>query len=294
MARPDPIIIVGGGITGLAAAYYARTEAGVEGGPSDCLVLEKEGRAGGTILTETIRGYVIEGGPDCFLSEKRGAIDLCRELGIEGRLLPTDDHNKGTFVLWKGRLHELPEGVILMIPTRILPFLRSGLISLPGKIRMGLEVFLPRRRDEGDESLGEFIRRRFGAEALVKIGEPLVAGVHAGDPETMSMRMTFPRFLEMEKSYGSLIRGMLSLRRPMAGGSSGRGAAVTLFMSLRDGLGEMVSAVVRALPTGCLRTGSEVVSIERVQGGYEVMLRGGNASGPPPSSWRPRPMPPPP
>lgn len=271
----DPVVIIGGGITGLAAAFYLTRAARERGQHVEFVLLEKEGRLGGTILTEKVSGYTIEAGPDCFLSEKIGVLDLCKDLGIEGRLLRTNDDRKGTYVLWKGRLHELPEGVVLMVPTRFMPFVTSSLISLLGKVRMGMEFFVRRPAEDSDESLGDFILRRFGSEALVKIGEPLVAGVHAGDPMTMSMRATFPRFLEMERKYGSLIRAMLSARRAMKRRPPQQGSGPTLFMALRDGLGEMVRTLARSLPEGCIRTGSAVSSVKKTPAGYEVALTGG-------------------
>jgi len=268
MSANDFIAIVGGGITGLSAANFVREEARKKGSSIKCIIIEKEKRLGGTILTEKLNGYTIEAGPDCFLTEKTAALELCREIGIGDRILQTQDVGR-TYVLWNGRLHEIPEGIILMVPTRFMPFLNGGLFSLSGKIRMGMEVFVPRSKHEGDESLADFVRRRFGQEALLKIADPLAAGVHAGDPETMSLRATFPRFIEMEQRHGSLIRGMVSMRHGRAA------ASMSVFAALRDGLGEMIQALARALPKEWLRPGTSVTSLRKAEKGYEVLLNNG-------------------
>ena len=151
---------------------------------------------------------MIEAGPDSFLSEKPWTLDLIRKVGLEDRLLATNEEHKGTYIYSRGRLHRLPEGVMLMVPTMLMPLVRSRLISLPGKVRMGLEVFIPRKTADSDESLASFVARRLGRECLEKIAEPLVAGIHTADPEDMSVKAVFPRFLEMEKESGSLVRAM--------------------------------------------------------------------------------------
>jgi len=268
MSASDPIAIVGGGITGLSAAYFVREEERKKGSSVKCIIFEKEKRLGGTILTEKHNGYSIEAGPDCFLTEKTAALDLCRDIGIGDRIIPTRDAGR-TYIMWNGRLHEIPEGVILMVPTRFMPFLTGGLFSLQGKIRMCMEVFVPRVKHEGDESLADFVRRRFGQEALVKIAEPLAAGVHAGDPETMSLRATFPRFIEMEERHGSLIRGMVSMRRKRAASS------MSVFAALKDGLGEMINALAQALPKEWIKLGTSVLSLKKADKGYEVLLSNG-------------------
>jgi oxygen-dependent protoporphyrinogen oxidase len=256
-------------------------------------LIEKDERLGGNIRTEKTDGFLIEGGPDCFLSEKPWAMALCKRLGLEDRLLATNEGQK-TFVLSKGRLHELPEGVILMVPTKVLPLITSRLITLRGKIRMALELFVPKRReegDEGDESLGDFVRRRLGTEVLEKIAEPLVAGVHAGDPETMSVRSSFPRFVQLEEDYGSLIRGMLARMAQMKkerevrkkttrGGRmklKGVGPKVTMFMTLKGGLTELVDALtirIKEMEVASLLTGKNVTGLVKREDGYEVLTEG--------------------
>ena len=204
------IAIIGGGISGLSTAYYLNKFLKTKKIDAQIYIFEKETNLGGNITTINKNGFIIEGGPDCFISEKPWALKLCRELGIGSEVVGTNEENKKTFILVNKKLIEMPEGLMLMIPTKIKPFLETPLISLSGKIRMGMDLFIPAKKDGSDETLGSFVRRRLGQEALDKIAEPLVAGIHAGDPETMSLKNTFPRFLEMEQKYGSLIKGMIA------------------------------------------------------------------------------------
>ncbi len=273
------VVIIGAGIAGLSAAYslieHGAHQAGLD---LEIIILEKNSSIGGNIRTERHDGYLVEGGPDCFLSEKPWAMELCRRIGLEGRLLPTNETNRKTFVLSKGRLHELPEGVILMVPTRILPFILSSLISIPGKIRMGMELFIPRGRGTGDESLAAFVRRRLGNEALEKIAEPLVAGVHAADPETMSVKSSFPKFVQMEQEHGSLIRGMIKRMGQMRHTAvKGQGPRITMFMTLKDGLGSLVSTLKERLEASgivSIRTEVKVKAVLEKDNGYELLLDG--------------------
>jgi oxygen-dependent protoporphyrinogen oxidase len=212
-------------------------------------------------------------------------MELCKRIGLEDELLNTNEANRKTFVLSGGKLHELPEGVILMIPTRIMPLATSSLISIPGKIRMGLEVFIPRKKDKGDETLGSFVRRRLGQEVLDKIAEPLVAGVHAGDPETMSVRASFPKFVQLEEEHGSLIKGMLKRMELMKKTHRAPGASpkkkVTMFLTLKGGLSDFVNTLAGRLEGTAdthIKKGLSVKSVLSVDGGYEVAFEGGEPS----------------
>jgi oxygen-dependent protoporphyrinogen oxidase len=232
---------VGGGIAGLTAAFSLYEQAEAAGLPLTCTLIEASRDWGGKIVTHRVDDLTIEAGPDSFLSQKPWGIELCRKLGLAGRLINTNEQQKKTFVYSRGRLRELPEGLVLIVPTKLGPFLKSGLISWPGIVRMGLDLALPARRGDGDESLASFFSRRLGREAFERVVEPLMAGIYAGDAEQISLRATFPRFLDLERQHGSLIRGMLASRP--AGTSSGR----TVFVTLRDGLAELVQALVARL-----------------------------------------------
>jgi len=275
------VVIIGGGISGLSTAFSLREHQGKDA-DFEVVILEKKDRAGGNIRTERADGFTIEGGPDCFLSEKPWAMELCKRIGLEGSLMPTNDEHRKTFVLSKGKLHELPEGVILMVPTRIAPLAYSSLISIPGKLRMAMEFFVPKRKEKGDESLGDFVRRRLGKEALDKIAEPLVAGVHAGDPETMSVRASFPKFVQLEEEYGSLIKGMLKrmelLKKTRKSSTDKPAKKVTMFMTLKGGLTEMIDTLIQRLSgfkNTVIKTDVTVKAVIKRDGGYEVLIDGG-------------------
>src|SRR3989449_1816932 len=175
------LVIVGGGITGLAAAHRAVELARERGVALDLTLIEARARLGGTIATEHVDGFLVESGPDSFLSEKPWALALCRRLGVEDRLVRTDDRFRRTFVWHRGRLHPLPDGFQLLAPTQLTPFLTSSLFSWPGKLRMALDLVLPRGTTGGDETLGAFVRRRLGREALERVAQPLVAGIYTSD-----------------------------------------------------------------------------------------------------------------
>jgi len=278
------VVVIGGGIAGLAAAYSLREHRKPGDQGFEVVLIESKDRLGGNIRTEKTGGFLIEGGPDCFLSEKPWAMELCKRIGLEDELLNTNEANRKTFVLSGGKLHELPEGVILMIPTKIMPLATSSLISLAGKIRMGMEMFIPRKKDQADETLGSFVRRRLGTEVLEKIAEPLVAGVHAGDPETMSVRASFPKFVQLEQEHGSLIKGMLKrmelLKKTHATRPAGAPAKkkVTMFLTLKGGLGDFIATLVKKIEgfgNTHIRKGLLVKSVlKAADGGYEVSFEG--------------------
>ena len=222
-------------MAGLGAARVLETARAQD--PSvDWQLYEQDPRFGGKVHTVRRDGFVVEGGPDSAIIEKPWPITTAREVGIGDRFLDCNEDIRKSFVFTRGRLHELPEGIILMVPTRMVPFALSGLISWPGKVRMGMDLLLPRGGaaspgPEGaagsalDESLGDFVRRRLGKEALQRIAEPIVAGIHAGDPESMSVRATFPMFLDMELEYRSLIVAMLKRRKARQKAAAARGGS---------------------------------------------------------------------
>jgi len=269
------LVIVGGGIAGLAAAYFALEKAEKIGEPIHLQLLDEKDRLGGCILTEKVDEFVIEGGPDCFLYEKPWALALCEKLGLGDRILNTNENRK-VFILSKGKLHELPEGFMLMVPTSFMPFLKSSLISWPGKIRMAMDLFIPRKESDEEESLAKFVRRRLGGEALEKIAEPLVAGIHAGTPETMGLSSTFPRFIQMEKEYGSLIRGMLARRKMARKWENRKGPQRTMFLTLKDGLGEWVDRLREKIGEDRIILKKKVLGLRRTENGnYHIQLSDG-------------------
>ena len=273
------VAIIGGGVAGLGAAYKVRraTDAGHD---VEFVLLEKDPVLGGKVKGDDPEGYVIDGGPDCFLTMKPAVHRIARLLGITDRLLASDESRKRTWILAGGSLHELPDGVMMMVPTKFWSFVTTGLFTWPGKIRMAMDLVIPKKR-EGDETLGSFVRRRLGRECLDRLAEPLVGGVHASDPETMSLAATFPRFLEMEQEHGSLIRGFVDARLKMekakreARKSGGRRKKPTMFTSFKGGMHELVAAMADAAGRDSMRTGAPVRSIERAGEGWRVRLAEG-------------------
>jgi protoporphyrinogen/coproporphyrinogen III oxidase len=258
-------VIVGGGIAGLATAFYLQ-----EAGTVDYTLIECSPRWGGKITSTQESGFLIEGGPDSFITQKASALDLCKRLGLGDQLVGSNTgKNAATYVWSNGRLHPMPEGMMLMAPTMVLPFLRSKLISWPGKIRMGMEMFVPARQGNEDESLASFVRRRLGNEALNKIAGPLMGGIHAADPQKLSLKSTFPMFLDLEKKHGSLLRGMMKRPKHKPSGGTQR---PPMFMSLRGGLKQLADALIAQLPPTSLRIGRCVMSVHPEAGRYRVLL----------------------
>jgi oxygen-dependent protoporphyrinogen oxidase len=275
---PLRVVVVGGGVAGLAAAHRLVELTGAAGPPLALALLEARDRLGGTIQTERAGGFVLESGADSFISEKPWALALAERLGLGPRLLRTDDRYRRTYVVRGGRLHPLPDGFLLLAPVRIRPFLGSPLFSWRGKLRMALDLVLPRRPADGDESLAGFVTRRLGREALERVAEPLVAGIYTADPERLSLAATMPRFLALEREHRSLILGLRrSAGRSEVAGASG--ARWSLFVTLAGGMGELVEALAARLPPNTVRLGCAATAIRRGDGGarWRVGLADGRA-----------------
>jgi len=235
------IVIIGGGISGLAAAHRVK-----ELNPAAAVtILEASDRLGGTIQTTYRDGFLLERGPDSFISEKPEALALAKRLGLESQLIQTNEAYRRSFIVRNGRLRAVPEGFQLMAPGRMWPFITSDIFSIPGKVRMAADLFLPRQSANGsnDESLASFVRRRLGEEALARMAQPMVGGIYTADPETLSLRATLPRFLEMEQKHRSLILAMLRQGRAQKVGTSG--ARYSLFLSFDRGMQVVVDTLAR-------------------------------------------------
>ncbi|MFN8469173.1 MAG: protoporphyrinogen oxidase [Caldilineaceae bacterium] len=300
-----PVVIVGGGIAGLSTAYYLQ-KAGVP-----YVLLEQGDRWGGKIFSEHVTvpdgsTFVVEGGPDSFITQKPWGAALARELGLSAHMLGTNERQRQTYVLHKGKPKALPDGVLMIVPTKFKPFVFSTLISPWGKLRMGMDLFIPPRRDGEDETLADFVRRRLGSECLDKIAEPLMSGIYNAEADKQSLLATFPRFRELEAQHGSVTKGMLASQRarkaavqgtatqaaPGAPGNNGgpksnAGAAapneapsqapgkpLSAFVSFQDGIEELVTVLVSHL-TGDLRLHAAVTGIEQAGTGYTVRLANG-------------------
>ncbi len=266
------VAVVGGGIAGLAAAYNLEEGARSSGIPLECTLIERDVRLGGKVVTAHLDGFTVEGGPDSFLSEKPWAIDLCKRLGIYDRLISPNDASKQVWILWNGKLRTLPDGVLLVVPTRFQPFVFSTLISPLGKLRMGLDLVIPARRDASDESVADFIRRRLGGEALDRIAEPLMGGIHVSDPERQSLLAAFPRFAAIERKHGSLVRGMLAGRKAHPRNPK----ALPPFVTLRGGLGDFISTLSNNLNATRTVLGRSVEQLVPHMGGYHLNLDDGS------------------
>ena len=283
------IIVIGGGAAGLGAAFKVKRAAD-EGHDVTFTLVEKDPRLGGKIASDMVPDpegagdFIVDGGPDCFLTEKPGVHRIAKLLDIFDEELPTDDSRKRTHILSRGGLHDLPDGVMMFAPTKFVPFVTTGLFSWPGKIRMGMDLFIPKKKwPEGeriDETLESFVTRRMGRECLDRLAEPLVGGVHASDPAKMSLAATFPRLLDMEQTYGGMIKGFLAARKkveemrkkyPPKPGAKPR----TFFTSFDSGMQRLTDAMADAAGRDRMRTGVAVSAIERDGERWVVTLEDG-------------------
>ncbi|RUT38779.1 protoporphyrinogen oxidase [Paenibacillus anaericanus] len=271
------VVIIGGGLTGLSAAFYIRKFYSDKGLTPQITIVDKESRLGGKIETLHRDGFVIEKGPDSFLARKTAMIDLAKELELDHELVSMNPEAKKTYIVKKRELHPMPSGLVLGIPTELGPFLKTGLISWGGKARAMMDFVLPRRKSEEDESLGEFIERRLGAEVLQNVTEPLLAGIYAGDTYHLSLQSTFPQFGELERKYGSLIKGMMTGKKPV---ETHTGTKRSAFLTFRQGLQSLIHALVHELEDVDQLLESEVSSISKVDGagtGYQIVLSSGES-----------------
>lgn len=283
VTRPRTVVIVGGGISGLSTAFALLERASTTGLSLRCTILDAGSSWGGKIVTHRVGDIITEAGPDSFLSQKPAALDLCTKLGLADQLINTNETGKKACVLYNGRMHDLPEGLLSFVPRQLKPFLWSGLLTWTGLVRMGLEIAVPPGPSTGDESLAGFLRRRFGSQAYQRVLEPLMAGIYAGDAEQMSLRATFPRFFELEQQHGSVVRGMMEAKKTASTASSGQPRR-TMFVSLKNGLGDLVTALTKRLTEqgAELQLGTRVEALrvrshELGRWMYDLILQDGSA-----------------
>ena len=290
------IAILGGGITGLATAYTL-ARARESGAPIEEVLIEGSDRLGGTILTEQVEGFLVEAGPDSFLAEKPEAALLCRELGLGDSLIGSNDRDRRTYILHRGRLVPLPDGLMLLVPTRLWPVVTTPLLPLPSKVALAAEWFtgtrsgsLKQGSKDDDESVATFVRRHFGDAMLENIADPLLAGIFGGDTARLSVRSVLPRFQEMEQKYGSLTRAAIEARKQQSRGAahaSRSGEPAPLFMTLKEGLGRLVERLSERLDGCHLRLKETVRSLEpltaagrtatgSIAPGYKIRCEGGS------------------
>src|SRR5271166_3781943 len=261
------IAIVGGGISGLSAAFELeqRRRSGAE---VEYILYESSPRLGGVLRTDHIAGCVVEAGPDSFVTEKPWAADLARTLGIGDQLIGSNDADRKTYILPRGRLVEMPDGLMFMVPTKIVPTGLSPLFSWKTKLRMTQELFHPPRAVDHDESVAQFVERHYGTEMVDRLADPLLSGVYGGEAANLSVRAVLPRFAEMERTHGSLGRAMLAARKKMSSGP--RKPAPPLFTSLKNGMQYLVETLASRLTLSALLTKTPVQAVQREADGWVV------------------------
>jgi oxygen-dependent protoporphyrinogen oxidase len=271
------IAIVGGGIAGLAAAYELE-KARAAGAPIEYTLFEERPRLGGSLVSEIVNGAVLERGPDSFLTEKPAAAELCRELGLGGELIPSNDAARKTYIVARNRLVPLPDGLMFLVPTKLAPTAMTRLFSVRTKMRMALELLLPPRPSDGDESVAALVERHFGREAVDRLADPLLSGIYGGDATQLSAQTVLPRLVEMEAKYGSLTRGMLAAHRKMREfaktSSNAQNGGAAVFTALRGGMQQLVDAIASRLDAASVRTATPVSGIEKTAQGWRVTAGG--------------------
>lgn len=276
--RPSPeVAVVGAGISGLAVAYKLIALGKAEGVDVRVTVFESTTRTGGVIQSENRDGRVAEFGPDSMLSTKPAAVSLIKELGLEKDLIPTNERNRRSMVASKGKLQALPEGFVMLAPTRLIPFLFSPIFSLKGKIRVALDLVSPGQVPEEDETVAAFVTRRFGREALEKVVQPMVGGIYVGDVTKLSARSTLPQFVEMERKFGSIIRGLLNragVDRVHERTSSG--ARYSMFVTLKNGVQSIVEALESRIGDKNIQRAIEVCQVKRKRNRWLIETSNGS------------------
>jgi protoporphyrinogen/coproporphyrinogen III oxidase len=264
------VVIIGGGITGLTAAYYLKQEQNKNNLPIDILLIEASPKLGGKIQTVRKNGFVIERGPDSFLERKRSAYRLAENLGIQSQIV---NNTAGkAYVLVNNQLHGMPEGSNMGIPTQIKPFIFSGLFSPVGKLRASLDFVLPKTHVDGDISLGKFFRRRLGNEVVENLIEPLLSGIYSGDIDEMSLMATFPQFFQIEQKHQSIVLGM---KKEMPVKKS-KGPRKGIFQTVRTGLETIVERIEEELDQDEVLKGVQVVKVDKLSNKYEITLSDGS------------------
>jgi len=269
------IVVVGGGISGLAVAHRILEQRKQQDRPVDVHLLEAGSRLGGVIHTSERDGFLLEGGPDSFISEKPWALSLCHRLGLEPSLIGTGETHRRSFIVRQNKLQPVPDGFYLLAPTRIWPTLTTPIFSWPGKIRMSADLFLPRKKRASateDETLASFVRRRLGHEALDRMAQPMIGGIYTSDPEELSLRATMPRFLDMEQEHRSLILAMWRQRQKMQQNHQAAGPRYGLFVSLNQGMVRLVDALRQRIPADSIHLNTQVSAMRKSPSGHHWIL----------------------
>lgn len=272
------IVVIGGGISGLAACIRLLDLKKETKAPVEVVLLESSPKLGGVISSFKWQNCLLEAGPDAIFTEKPWGLEFLKQLGLEADIIETNPHHRRSFIALKNELHPVPEGFYLVAPSKLWPLLTTRIFSLRAKLRMALEPLIPRRRTPApnghipDESLDSFVRRRLGAEALERMAQPMVAGIYSADPKELSLAATFPKFLEWERKHGSVVLGLWNRRSEMRF-SHARGPRYSLFVSLKEGMQSLVQAAAKKIPAEALRLGAGVKSIhyDAGSGKYHIL-----------------------
>ncbi|RDI47855.1 oxygen-dependent protoporphyrinogen oxidase [Falsibacillus pallidus] len=271
MEEKQKVAVIGGGMTGLAAAYYLQKTIKEKKLPIEVVLIEASHRLGGKIQTVYKDGFVIERGPDSFLARKQSASRLAKEVGLEDKLVSNTAGR--SYVMVNEKLHPMPEGAVMGIPTKISPFITTGLFSVPGKMRAAADFVMPRSKEIGDQSLGSFFRRRLGDEVVENLIEPLLSGIYAGDIDKLSLMSTFPQFYEVEQEHRSLIMGMKKTTPAPTPNKNKKKKG--MFLTFKSGLQSFVDEIEQQLDKGSVVKGVKVEGIEREEKGYHLQLSSG-------------------
>ena len=273
------VLIVGGGISGLAAAHRLWELSRESGQPLEITLLEASPRLGGVIETQSKDGFLLEGGPDSFISEKPAAQELAKRLGITQEILGTNDKFRRAFIYRKEKLVAVPEGFYLIAPSQIRAFLMTPLLGLATKLRMGCELFIPKKKGLGDESVAGFVRRRFGQTLLDQVAQPMIGGIYTADPKYLSLGATMPQFQDLERQYGSVIKGLLSRRKQRQKNTTQAvsGPRYSLFLSFRDGMETLVRSLATRLSGVEVKVSAEAAEIRSITGKWKVETKAGES-----------------
>lgn len=269
-------MIVGGGISGLSSAVHLIELSQKKNSPIELLLLESSPKLGGVISSLKTDDCLLETGPDAIFTEKPHGIDFCKKIGLENELIGTNPNCRSSFIAMNNKLFPVPEGFYLLAPAKIFPLITTSIFTWRGKLRALCELFIPAKKDVQDESLASFVRRRLGKEVLERMAQPMVAGIYSADPEELSLQATFPRFLEWEKMYGSVIRGLWSVRKK-SNRASTRGPRYELFVSFKQGMQSLIDKITTAIPKESVRLGAKVKEIVSDSGAEQrYKIRGEN------------------
>jgi oxygen-dependent protoporphyrinogen oxidase len=270
------IAVIGAGVAGLAAALRIHEENKRRDSPIKFRVFDESLKTGGTIETVKRDGFLIDRGPDSFISENKETYGFIKSIGLHDELIGTSEKNRRSFIIFKKKLCPVPEGFYLIAPVKMLPILASPLITIPGKLRMAMELFMPRRSDTGDESVASFVSRRFGKELFEKMAQPMVSGVYSGDPEALSAQTILQRFHVLEEKYGSVIRGLQERTKKRRDPLEASGPRYSLFLSFRNGMSSLTERMTGLLPEDTVQRGVSVTEIFLTsQGEWTIVLEDG-------------------